>query len=111
MRTLKLQTNAMNWFMRWRTVCLVLLLILGQAVLLNHVVQHQLEHAFAQQEDNDGCSFCAIGGHMASNALPSPPAPTIVWARVVYLPFATQCLTSHSLQTLGARGPPFLSVA
>ena len=95
---------------RWRTVCLVLLLILGQAALLQHVVHHQLEHMLAQQDDDSGCSFCAIGGHMASNALPPKPMPYFIWARVVPLPSA-QCITSHSPQTLGARGPPLLSVA
>jgi hypothetical protein len=95
---------------RWRMACLVLLLILGQVVMLHHVVHHQLEHLFTQQDD-DSCSFCAIGGHMASNVLPPPSMPSLVWAHVVYLFPPTLCLTSHGVQTLRVRGPPLLSVA
>jgi len=91
---------------RWRTACLVLLLMLGQAAMLHHVVQHGLEHATAHH-DNDGvCSFCAIGGHMASNALSPPlPLPSFIWARVVFLSPA-QSITARSPQAFGARGPP-----
>jgi len=104
--------NMMRPSARSRTWALVLLLILGQAMLLQHVVHHQLEHALAQQDDdNDGCVFCAIGGHMAANSLPLPPLPSLVWKTVEYPLPAAQCVTGYSVQTLGARGPPLLSVA
>jgi len=96
---------------RWRSVCLVLLLILGQGLLLHHIVQHGLEHAVGQQEDDGGCSFCAVGGHMVTSALPPQPKPLLVLAWVVCFLPVVQFVIIHCPQAFGARGPPLLSFA
>lgn len=97
---------------RWRSVCLVLLLIFGQAVLLHHVVQHGQEHAISGQPGNEnGCSFCAVGGHMVTNALSFQPVPSSVLVWGLCLLAAAQFILSPYPQAFGARGPPLLSVA
>jgi hypothetical protein len=95
---------------RWRSVCLVLLLIFGQALLLHHVVQHGQEHAIGQDEDEGGCSFCAVGGHMVANALSFQPVPSSVLVWVVCLLPVAQFIISPCPQAFGARGPPLPSV-
>ena len=92
-------------------VCLVLLLILGQALLLHHVIQHGQEHALGLHADDGGCSFCAVGGHMVTTVLSFQPVPSSVLVWVVCLLPAAQFIISPCLQAFGARGPPLLSVA
>jgi len=93
-------------------LCLVLLLILGQAALLQHVALHQLEHAISQdQGDDDHCSFCAIGGNTASNALPAPLAHPFEWTKVVFSLPARLHHIGRNARHFEARGPPLPSVA
>ena len=94
-----------------RSVCLVLLLILGQALLLHHVIQHGQEHALGLHADDGGCSFCAVGGHMVTTVLSFQPVPSsiLVWV-LFFIPVAQHILTQYPL-VFDARGPPLLSVA
>lgn len=96
---------------RWRTVCLVLLLLLGQAALLHHIVQHGLDQAIGQQDKDGGCSFCATGGHTITPKLPSQPVPSLILVWVLCFLPAAQYIITRSPQTLEARAPPLLSVA
>ena len=96
---------------RWRIVCLALLLILGQALLLHHVVQHGQEHAIGLQDDDGCCSFCVVGGHMVTHALSFQPVPSSILVWVLYFLPAAQYFLTHYPQAFEARGPPLLSVA
>ena len=81
-----------------------MLLILGQVLLLNHVVQHQLEEAVAP--DNDHCSFCAVGNQAAPALDPPPVAPSLAYMIVVYLAMGTAMVAGFPLSRVRLRGPP-----
>jgi len=83
---------------------LAMLLILGQVLLLNHVVVHQLEEAIAP--DNDHCSFCAIGHHAAPALVPPMTAPSLVYTIVLYLALGAASIQGFSLLRIRLRGPP-----
>lgn len=81
-----------------------MLLILGQVLLLTHVVQHQLEEAIAP--DGDHCSFCAIGNHAAPAFDPPAIAPTLAYTIILYLAFGTAYVAGFPLPHIRLRGPP-----
>lgn len=88
----------------WR-LFLAMLLILGQVLLLNHVVVHQLEEAIAP--DNDHCSFCAIGDHAAPALVPPAVLPTLTYTLVLYLALGSAFVAGFPLPLVRLRGPPF----
>ena len=93
---------------RWK-LSLAMLLILGQVLLLNHVVLHQLEDAITS--DNDHCSFCAIGSHSAPAATVPPILASLAYVIVFYLPLCTAGLIGFFLPLIRLRGPPTPSIA
>ncbi len=88
----------------WR-LFLAMLLVLGQVLLLNHVIVHQLEDAITP--NNDHCSFCAIGNHSAPAVVAPPTTPSLAYTLVLYLAFGCVYVTGFSLSQIRLRGPPF----
>ena len=90
----------------WHTICLVTLLIIGQAAFLHHIVHHSLEYPVASSNDNTPRIECAIDDYLASNvSLPRLPIPSIPqeWVSFVFL---LQSITPNSPNELEARAPP-----
>jgi hypothetical protein len=81
-----------------------MLLVVGQVLLISHVVVHQLEEAIAP--DNDHCCFCEIGNHASAPQLPPPVVPIFVYTNVVFFAFVASCVAGFPLPLLRARGPP-----
>jgi len=93
----------------WRTVCLVMLLTIGQAALLYHVVQPHHEHSTANA-NNTSRIECAIDDYLASSVShPHLSIPCSFWKWATYV-FPSQFISPYLPQALVARGPPLLSV-
>jgi len=91
---------------KWRTICLVTLLIIGQAALLHHIVHHSLKYPVASSNDNTSRIECAIDDYLATNVSPPhAPIPSILWEWVSFV-FLLQFITPNPSHTLEARGPP-----
>lgn len=88
-------------------LALAFLLLLGQIALLQHVVTHQLEQAIAQ--DDDHCSFCAVGSH-ADTADAPPPVFEPLGKNFVYEELNIQGVVGFSLRLLHICGPPQSSI-
>jgi len=86
-----------------------MLLTIGQAVLLYHVVQPHHEHTTANANTTSRIE-CAIDDYLASNVPPPHLSiPSSFWEWVTFL-LPSQFISPYLPQALVARGPPLLPV-